>query len=121
MALPLKTTADDLRKVVDYFKTKPTGATIPETRAALGGPAVDGRKLSAYRTWGVLEIEGDKYNLTQRARDYVRRPETEAQFFQGILDGNPAYRSAIEWVFHQGLDSVTTNDVMAHWHEHHRD
>jgi hypothetical protein len=121
MALPLKTTADDARKVVEYFKTKPTGATVDEAKSALGAQAVDGRKLSAYRTWGVLEKDGDKYALTKRAWDYARRPDTEGPFFQGIIDGNAAYRSVLEWAHHQGLESLTTNDVIAHWHEHHRD
>lgn len=121
MALPLKTTSDDIRKVVNYFKTKPTGATVDETKSALGKQAVDPRKMAAYRTWSILEKEGEKYKLSVRARDYARRPETERAFFQGIVDGNPAYRSVLEWAHHQGLDSVTTTDVVSHWHEHHRD
>jgi hypothetical protein len=121
VALPIKTTSEDVRKIVDYFKTKPTGATLEEARASLGGTAVDGRKMSAFRQWGVLTREGEKYNLTPRARDYSRRPETEVAFFQGILDGSPAYRSAIEWMYHQKFKAVTVNDVASHWHEHHRD
>ena len=35
MPLPVLTTADDVRDLVGYLKTKPTGATISEAKAAI--------------------------------------------------------------------------------------
>jgi hypothetical protein len=119
MALPLKTTRDDVQKVVNYFKTKPTGATLTEAQAALNKQLFDRRKVSAYRAWGVLSKDGDRYKLTPRAWDFARKPDTERDFYRQILDSNTAYRSAIEWMYHQGFDSVTVVDIAAHWHEHH--
>ena len=53
MALPLKTTVGDVRDIVRYLKTKPTGATLTEAKAAVDKKLLDARKLSAYRTWGL--------------------------------------------------------------------
>jgi predicted nucleotide-binding protein len=33
----------------------------------------------------------------------------------------PAYRSVLEWAFHQNLKALNTVDVASHWHEHHPD
>jgi len=41
--------------------------------------------------------------------------------FREVLDSVPAYRSALEWAFHQKLDSVTNVDIAAHWQDHHPD
>lgn len=119
MALPLKTTRDDVQKVVNYFKTKPTGATLAEASAALSKLLVEGRKVAAYRAWGVIAKDGDKYKLTPRGWDYARKPDTEREFFRQIIDSSTPYRSAVEWMHHQAFESVTVIDVAAHWHEHH--
>jgi hypothetical protein len=119
MALPILTTADDVRNVVNYFKTKATGATLAEAKAALSKQLFDPRKVSAYQVWQVLTRDGDKFKLTPRAWELGRRPETEQAVFRQILDSVVPYRSALEWAYHQGFDSVNTVDVAAQWHEHH--
>jgi hypothetical protein len=119
MALPTKTTTDDVRGIVNYFKTKPTGATLTEARAAIDKKLLDGRKIAAYRAWKILDRDGDRYKLTPRGWDLARKPETEAQTYRQIIDSIVPYRSALEWMFHQGFDNVSVIDVAAHWHEHH--
>lgn len=121
MALPVKTTAADVRNAVKYFGTKPTGATLKDAKAAAGASLVDGRKLSAYQRWGIVAKEGDKYKLTTRGWELHRKPEDEAAVFKQIIDSIKPYRSAVEWIYHQGFDSVSVIDVAAHWHEHHLD
>jgi|SRR5688572_15475513 len=119
MALPILTTTDDVQSIVSFLRNKPTGATLAETRAALGGAAVDGRKLSAYQLWQILTKENDRLKLTARGWELGRKSKPDQTVFREVLDGIPAYRSALEWAFHQKLDSVTNVDVAAHWHEHH--
>ena len=58
MALPILTTGDDVKGIVGYLRNKPTGATLSEAKAALGGPALDGRKLSAYQFWQIVTKDG---------------------------------------------------------------
>jgi hypothetical protein len=119
MALPLKTTDDDVRQVVAYFKTKPTGATVTEAKSAVRQQLVDPRKMSAYRFWGILTKEGDRYKLAARGWELARKPEREEAVFRQVIDSVSPYRSVTEWMFHQDLDSVTVIDVASHWHEHH--
>jgi len=119
MALPLKTTDDDVRQIVAYFKTKATGATVTEAKSAVKQQLVDPRKMSAYRLWGILTKEGDRYKLAPRGWELARKPEREEAVFRQIIDSVAPYRSVTEWMFHQDLDSVTVIDVASHWHEHH--
>jgi hypothetical protein len=119
MALPVKTTADDVRGVVEYFKTKPTGATMVEARKTARGELLDGRKMSAYQLWGILTKDGDRYKLAPRGWDLARKPDEAPRVFADILRDVSAYGSALEWAYHQGLEEISSIDVAAYWHDHH--
>ncbi len=121
MALPVLTTAEDVRDLVGYLKTKPTGTTIAEARAAIKKSVLDGRKFTAYTLWGFVSKEGERIKLTQRGWDYARKPESEQDVYRRVIDSIPPYKSVLEWAFHQKLDAMTNVDVAAHWHEHHKD
>ena len=118
MALPLKTTADDIRSIVKYLKTKPTGATPSEAKA-VDRKMVDSRKLAAYVTWKIVTREDSKLKLTERGSRLARYPEKGAEVFQEIVSLMKPYQSAIEMANQQGVSSIDTNDVASQWHEHH--
>lgn len=121
MALPLKTTADDVREIVRYLKTKPTGATLSEAKATVRRQVLDARKMSAYHLWGVVTKDGDRIKLTARGLLLAKSPDAEREGFLEIVDQTRAYRSVLEWLHHQNIDTATAIDVARHLHEHHRD
>ena len=49
MALPVLTTAEDVTALIAYLRTKPTGATINEAKAAIQKSMLDPRKFTAYQ------------------------------------------------------------------------
>jgi hypothetical protein len=120
MALPVKTTAGDVRAVTKYLKTKPTGATVSETQA-VAKQVADGRKLAAFVAWGVITRDDGTLKLADRGWTLARHPEREQEVFRGIIDHMRPYRSAVEWAHHQEMDDIDANDVASHWHEHHLD
>jgi|SRR5579862_2809659 len=121
MPLPVLTTAEDVRSLVSYLKTKPTGATVTEAKAAIRGSVLDGRKFTAYMLWGFVTKDGERMKLTQRGWESARKPESEQETYRRVIDSIPPYKSVLEWAFHQKLDSITNVDVAAHWHEHHKE
>lgn len=121
MALPVLTTADDVRSLISYLKTKPTGATVPEAKAAIKQAILDPRKFSAYTLWGFMEKDGDKMKLTERGWDFARKPNAEQDIFRRVIDSVPPYKSVLEWAYHQNLESMSNVDVAAHWHNHHKE
>jgi hypothetical protein len=120
MALPVLTTAEDVADLVGYLKTKPTGATLNEAKAAMKS-VLDPRKFTAYTLWGFVNKEGDRIKLTERGWDYARKPDSVQDIFRRVIDSIPPYKSVLEWTYHQKLDSITNVDVAAHWHEHHKE
>jgi hypothetical protein len=121
MGLPILTTGDDVRAIIEYLRTKPTGASVGEARAVVKKQVLDGRKISAYQAWGIILKEGDKLKLATLGWELARKTKTEQEGFREILDSIVPYRSVLEWAFHQHLDTITNVDVAAHWHEHHPD
>lgn len=117
--LPIFTTVEDVKSLVLYLKNKPTGATMTDIKAALGGNVVDGRKITAYLAWRFVEKGGDRLKLAGRGWRFARKPAEEQTILREVIDAIVPYRSALEWAFHQQLDEVTNVDVAAHWHEHH--
>jgi hypothetical protein len=120
MALPLKTTSDDVRAVAKYLRTKPAGASMADAKA-VNAKMVDSRKLAAYGAWGIVEREDGKLKLTERGSRLARNPDDETVVFREILNEVKPYRSALEWAYHQSLSSIDTNDVSGHFHQHHSD
>jgi hypothetical protein len=119
MALPVITTAQDVLDIVEYLKTKPTGATLAEAQAVVKKQILDGRKQSAYVTWGIIAKEGDRLSLTNRGWELARSRDGGTVVFRAVLDSLVPYRSALEWMHHQNFDTVTNVDVAAQWHQHH--
>jgi hypothetical protein len=120
MSLPLKTTSDDVRAIVKYLKTKPTGATIDEAKT-VSRRLLDGRKVAAYVSWGIIVREDSKLKLTNRGERLAQNLDREAEVFREIVGSKPPYRSILERAFHQEMSSIDANAAAAHWQEHHSD
>lgn len=119
--LPVLTTEEDVRHIVQYLKTKPTGATSAEAAAVVEKTLLDPRKLTAFITWGIISKEGEKLRLAPQGWELARKPSEEAAIFRSILDSIAPYRSVLEWANHQNIAEITTVDVASHWDEHHRE
>jgi predicted nucleotide-binding protein len=123
MALPRNTTPEELKSLVRYLGPKPSGATQKEARAVLGPTLIDPRKLGAAETLGVILREGDRVKLTPDVGRSLFRAD-DARFAKTLgaqLRRIPAYAGCLEWAYHQNLDTLTSSDVGANWHDHHRD
>lgn len=120
MTLPMMTTAEDVDTIVGYLKTKATGAVLADAKAALPAKVLDGRKLNAFVTWGLVAHDGGRLRLTELGRELSRASEQKKRDLYGrVLRSVEPYNAVIDWMFYQHLDQVTNVDVAAHWHEHH--
>lgn len=121
MALPVKTTLEDVEALLAYLKPKALGVPLKEARAVLDKKLLDGRKLSALEFWEIISREGDRLVLTQRGRKGARSDEDKVSMFREILSSVRAYRTATDWAFQQGLPSVEAVDVAARWNLYNQD
>jgi len=119
MTLPIRTTLDDVTDILAYFAKKPTGATIQEAKTVLDVKRLDGRKLAALKTWGLIEDgDAEKIKLTTKGRRAAKGADALKMVLLQIIRGIPAYAAIIERAAHRHEDSLDTIEVGVHWHEH---
>src|SRR5215207_1664625 len=110
-ALPALATPGDLREAVQYLKRRPAGVTLTAALADAKRRVFEPRKVEAYEAWGFVARRGERLLLTNLGRGFARTLEPETRAYRSLLDSNPLYRAALEWVCRQGFDIVTYGDV----------
>ena len=122
MTLPIRTTVEDIEKMCSYLSTKPTGATVSEAKAVVDSKVLDGRKITAFKFWGLIEENGPKYMLTERGRLAVKNKGAQrSDALKEIVLSVPAYKAIIERAVHRNEGALTATEVATHWHQHFRD
>ena len=119
MALPIRTTVDDVEVVCGYLMTKPTGATLSEAKAVVDRKHLDGRKISAFKFWGLVEEYESKMRITEAGRQTVRDfGAYQSEVMRRIVLKTPPYCAVVERVVHRNERALTATEVAAHWHQH---
>lgn len=119
MALPIRTTAEDVDVMCGYLITKATGATAAEAKAVVDNSVLDGRKLTAYRSWGLMEDASGKMKITELGRLWAKdKGAKRKDAAKEIVNSVPAYRSVLERAYHSKEYVVSATDIAAKWHEH---
>src|ERR1700686_1669265 len=118
MSLPIKAALSDIEAICGYLITKPAGATAAEL---INEKALDRRKLSALKFWGLIEDTGTKLRLSERgvlvARD--NGANRVAALREGVASMAP-YASVIARAFQNNEMVVSSGEVAAHWQKHFR-
>jgi hypothetical protein len=118
-ALPVLTTAGDIRELVQYLSGKPAGVIFSEELDRVKKRLFEPRKLAAFDRWGLIRVNGESLQLTRLGHEVARKLEPEAEVFRHILERMSPYRAALDWIREQTLDIVTTTDVANLWREAH--
>lgn len=102
--------------------TKPTGATVKDAKSVLDPKRLDNRKISAFKLWHIISEEQDgRLKLTPTGRELVKSENHRKKILTDVIRRIPAYSAVIERAAHQHEDSLSTQDVAAHWHDHFRE
>lgn len=119
--LPFRATTDDIVTFCGFLQSKPTGATVTEAKAVLDATILDARKVTAYKTLGLVDDSTGKMRLTDRGRAVAKdKGARKAIPLSAVLAEVPAYRAIIDRAVHKGELTVTATEVGAHWHQHFR-
>lgn len=119
MALPIRTTLTDVDALCAYLITKPTGATSAEAKAVLDSKILDGRKISAFKFWGLIDDGSGKMLLTERGRLVGRdKGSRRSEALRDVVAGIAPYRSVVERAVHRNELSLSALEVASHWHQH---
>lgn len=120
MPLPIRTTLSDIDAFCSYLLTKPTGATLAEAKAVLDEKILDARKLSALKTWGLIEDTGaGKMRPTERGRLVSKdKGAKRSQALKEAVGSIRPYVAIVERAIHRNESTLSTTEVAAHWHQH---
>ena len=121
MSLPTRMTLEDLEVVCGYLVTKPTGATIAETRAVVDKKHLDTRKVNALKFWGLIEDVNDKLKITDLGRRSVKDSGAyRSEVLRDVIRNVAPYVAVVERVVHRQEVTIAATEVAAHWYEHFR-
>lgn len=123
MALPIRTTMNDVQGVCSYLAKKPTGATLKEAKAVIDPKLLDGRKLSAFKVWGLITEDDDgRLKVTEAGRLLQKSSgEGKSRILVDVVRRMPPYEAIIERAAHRHEESLSAAEVGAHWYEHFKD
>jgi len=115
--LSIVATASDVRDAVRVLKKRPDGMSLAEAMDAFKKRILNPQKIAVYEHWGIVARDGDRFSLSPLGWELARRSEPEVSVFRAVIDSNPLYRSALEWIRQHRLERVTHPHVIAHWAE----
>lgn len=123
MSLPIRTTMDDARELCGYLVKKPTGATVKEAKAVLDAKRLDGRKLSALKTWKLInEDDNNRLRVTEAGRKFVKNNGADqVQVLTGVIREVAPYKAIVERAAHRQEESLSAPEVSGHWFDHFKD
>jgi predicted nucleotide-binding protein len=120
-SLPIRTTMQDVIAITGYLSTKAMGATMAEAKAVVEDGVLDGRKVSAYKFWGLLEEADGRMKLTERGRTAGRNKGANvSEAMLAVVKNTPAYAAIVERAIHRNERTFTAVEVATHWHDHFR-
>jgi hypothetical protein len=116
--LPVRTALADIETICAYFAAKPGGATPAEVA---NEKALDRRKLSALKFWGLIEADDVKLRLSERGLLFTRdNGAHKARALRAVIASTAPYADIFARTVHRGEAILLSTDVAAHWHRHYR-
>lgn len=122
MALPIKTTDEDLEVLADYLDKKVGYVPLTQLRTTIKAPHGDNRKVEAMRFIGLLERKDDDVKLTDDGHAFARAAgEKREEIIAARLKAIPLYEQTLEWMHFQKQHEPTKTQVAQFWSDKHSD
>jgi hypothetical protein len=115
--IPIKTSVEDMRKLLGYMSKQIGWVEQSKVEKALG--AIDDRKVSAMVALGLVQRDGSNLKLPQRGQAFASGDEAGA--LKDAVREMELYRATIEWMHYQGKSEVTATEIGQYWEASHSD
>jgi hypothetical protein len=122
MALPTKTTAEDLEMVLGYLRTQVGWISIKKMSSSIPEKHAHAFKLEAMRYLGLIERnESAEVKLSDTGRTYAeaKNPTQKAEVIAGRLKTVPLFEATLAWIHYNQKEAPTKTDVANYWHDKH--
>lgn len=115
--IPIKTSVEDIQKVLGYLARQVGWVETAKAEKALG--ALDDRKVSAMVEFGLIIRDGGNLKATPRGQLFSSGKQAEA--LREVLNDVELYRATLEWAHYGGKSEVTATEVGQYWESSHAD
>ncbi|HBX82601.1 MAG: hypothetical protein IPI13_11455 [Actinomycetales bacterium] len=114
--VPIKTSIEDVQKVLAYLGKQIGWVDQPKIEKALG--ALDDRKTGAMVEFGLILRDGGNMRATPRGQLFNTDPKAA---LREVLASVDLYRSTLEWVHYGKRAETTAAEIGQYWEASHRD
>lgn len=115
--VPIKTSLDDIQKVLGYMARQVGWVEIAKVEKALGG--IDDRKIGAMVEFGLILRDGGNIKAAPRGLTFSGGDQKSAM--RDVIAGVELYRSTLEWVHYQARSEITATEIGQYWESSHTD
>lgn len=115
--VPVKTSLDDIQKVLGYVGRQVGWVEVAKVEKALG--VIDDRKISAMVEFGLMLRDGGNLKVAPRGLSFNGGDPAGAM--REVLADVELYRSSLEWVHYQRKAEVTATEIGQYWESSHTD
>lgn len=116
--LPVKTSVEDMQKILDYLSRQVGWVELPKMEKSLGARAIDSRKIATMVALGLLFR--DDTNIKATPRGLTVQTNQEGALRESIA-GFELYRATVEWLHYGGKSLVTAVEIGQYWESTHGD
>lgn len=114
--VPIKTSIEDIQKLLGYLSRQIGWVDVPKLEKALGSQ--DDRKLGAMVEFGLILRDGGNLRTTERGQLFNVEPKAA---LRQVLDTVDLYRATLEWVHYGNKAEATAAEIGQYWEASHKD
>lgn len=115
--VPIKTSIDDIEKVLAYMGRQVGWVEVTKVEKALG--SIDDRKINAMVEFGLILRDGGNLKASERGLKFNSGDQIGAM--REVLAGVELYRATLEWVHYKGKSEITATEIGQYWEASHSD
>lgn len=115
--IPIKTSVEDIQKVLAYLARQVGWIESAKVEKALG--SLDDRKISAMVEFGLVLRDGGNLKATPLGQRFNSGGQTDA--LREVLSSVELYRATLEWAHYGAKSEVTATEVGQYWEASHAD
>jgi hypothetical protein len=114
--VPIKTSIEDIQKLLGYLSKQIGWVDIPKIEKALG--SLDDRKLGAMVEFGLILRDGGNLRTTDRGQLFNADPKAA---LLEVLNAVALYRATLEWIHYGARAEATAAEIGQYWEASHKD
>ena len=114
--VPIKTTVEDIQKLLGYLGKQIGWVEPAKIEKALG--SVDDRKVGAMVEFGFILRDGGNLRTTPRGQQFN---SDQRAALREVLSSVELYRATLEWIHYGKRSEATTSEIGQYWEASHKD